>query len=153
MRDLIPRKELKTMTDRLFGDFWNELDNVLGIPRGALSSESRKYSYPRINIQKLDNEYSIEAAVPGLTKDNVQVDYANGILTISASSQNEKNENQNGYVLRELHKSSFSRSISIDPDQCDVEAIEAGVTDGLLTVKIPKKVLDKPPNKRIIEVR
>jgi len=31
--------------------------------------------------------------------------------------------------------------------------IEAGVTDGVLTVKIPKKALDKPPNKRIIEVR
>jgi HSP20 family protein len=152
MRDLIPRKELKTMTDRLFGDFWNELDSVFGTLNG-MSSSGRKYSYPRINIQSLDNEYSIEAAVPGLTKDNVQVDYANGILTISASSQNEKNENQNGYVLRELHKSSFSRSISIDPDRCDVEAIEAGVTDGLLTVKIPKKVLDKPPNKRIIEVK
>lgn len=158
MRDLIPRGvprgELKTMTDRLFGDFWRELDSLMTVPVGQLGSVvGRKYSYPRINVQNLETEYTIEAAVPGLTKDDVQVDYVDGVLTISASSQNEKDEEANGYVVRELHKSSFSRSLNVDPDQCDVEAIEAGVNDGILTVKIPKKALDKPPNKRIIEVR
>lgn len=152
MRDLIPRRELRTMTDRLFGDFFRELEEVVITPPGEKRVKC-KYSYPRINIRNLDKEYNIEAAVPGLTKDGVKVDYADGVLTISGSSQNEKNETENGYVLRELHKSSFSRSISVDPELCNVEAIEASVSDGVLTVKIPKKALDKPSNKRIIEVR
>jgi HSP20 family protein len=152
MRDLIPRRELRTMTDRLFGDFWKELEEVMTVPVGQLCATGRKYSYPRINIKNLDNEYSIEAAVPGLTKDDVKVDYADGVLTISASSQNSKDEEQNGYLVRELHKSSFSRSVVIDPEQCRVEDIEAEVADGILSVKIPKKTIDKPPDKRIIKV-
>ena len=152
MRGLVPRRELRTMTDRLFGDFWTEIDRMLSPERFA-SATSAKFRYPKMNIRSLDNEFVVEAAIPGLTKEDVKVDYADGLLTISGSSKNEKNEEQNGYVVRELHKSSFARSVSVDEESCDVEKIEAGVTDGVLTVKIPKKVLDKPPNKRIIEVR
>jgi HSP20 family protein len=152
MRSLIPRRELRTMTDRLFGDFWTEIDRMLTSDR-FVPGASTKFRYPRMNIKSLDNEFLIEAAIPGLTKEDIKVDFSDGILTISGVSKNEKNEEQNGYVVRELHKSSFSRSISIDEEICDVEKIDAGVTDGVLTIKIPKKSLDTTTPRRIIEVR
>jgi len=150
MRDLIPRKELGTMTTRLFDDFWNELDNWMSPHRTVVKT---KFSYPKLNIKNGEKEYLIEAAVPGLTKENVRVEYSNGLLTIAGSSQNEGKEENNGYVVREMHKSSFARSINIDEEDCDVENIEAGVENGVLTVKIPKKVLDTAVPKRIIEVK
>jgi len=157
MRDLIPRRrEVRTMMDRWFGDLfddiWRQNELVVSAPLDTLG-QGRKYSYPRINIQEKTDIYEIEAAVPGLTKDDVRVDYADGILTISASSQNERKSDENGYVIRELHKSSFSRSLRADPEVCDVENIEASVEDGILSVKIPKLEVDKPPPKRIIEVK
>jgi HSP20 family protein len=152
MRDLIPRKELGTMTNRLFDDFWTEVDRMLS-PNRFVSNTNTKFRYPRLNIRDIETEYLVEAGVPGLTKDEVKVDYDKGVLTISGSTQNQSNQEQNGYVLRELHKSSFSRSVHIDEDVCDVENISAGVENGVLTIKIPKKLLDKPENKRIIEVR
>ena len=153
---LVPRSELGTMVDRLFGDFWNELDTFM---TPALRSDAplnqvgHKFSYPKLNIQNTEKEYVLEAAVPGLTKDEVKVEYANGLLTVSGSSKNEGETSKNGYVIRELHKSSFSRSVSVDEELCDVENIVAEVENGVLVVKIPKKVLDKPETKRIIEVK
>ena len=154
MRDLIPRYELNTMANSWFNSLWTELDNYM-FPSVARKSQlpSNKFSYPKINIQNLEKEYVIEAAVPGLTKDNVKVEYVNGVLTISGKKQKESNSTQEGYVIRELHKSSFSRSVSVDEELCDVENIDAGVENGVLTVKIPKKVLDTAVPKRIIEVR
>lgn len=153
---VIPRSELGTMVDSLFGDFWNELDSFM---TPALRSDSsllksgHKFSYPKMNVRNAENEFLVEAAVPGLTKDDVKVEYANGVLTVSGTSKQDESVEKNGYLVRELHRSSFSRSITVDEELCNVESIEADVKDGVLTIKIPKKVLDKAPPKRIIEVR
>lgn len=153
---LIPRGELGTMVDRLFSDFWNEVDSFMS---PALKSDSlllksgHKFSYPKINVRSAEGEYVVEAAIPGLTKDEVRVEYANGLLTVSGASKQDESVEKNGYLVRELHKSSFTRSISVDEEVCDVENIVAGVENGVLTVKIPKKVLDTATPKRIIEVK
>lgn len=153
---LVPRSELGTMVDNLFADFWNELDSFM---TPALKSDSlllksgHKFSYPKLNIQNSETEYLVEAAVPGLTKEDVRVEYANGMLTISGASKQDESVTKNGYVVRELHKSSFSRSITVDEEVCDVENISAEVENGVLSVKIPKKIIDKSETKRIIEVK
>lgn len=154
MRDLIPRKEFGTMTNRLFDEFWNEIDKFLS---PSLNNDAitriHKFSYPKINIKQTDAEYIVEAGVPGLTKEDVKVEYADGLLTISAQNQNSSSKEQNGYLVRELHRSAFTRSVTVDEVTCDVENIVAGVENGILTIKIPKKEVDKPEPKRIIEVK
>lgn len=150
MGSLINRKEVDTVLTRTLDDLWNEFGSLWSDKSFARTG---KHLYPRVNIQDLTSEVVIEAAVPGLTKDSVQVEYVDGLLTISASKQNDANSERNGYIVREMHKSSFSRSIQIDENVYDVNSIDASVKDGLLTVKIPKVVLDKPEKKRIIEVK
>ena len=152
MNSLITRSEMGTMVDRLFEDFFRDWQGFTRPARTVALNSSKKFGYPRLNLHQEEDKYVIEAAVPGLKKEEVNVEYADGVLTVSGATQNNSEINDDDYVVRELHKSSFSRSITVDEDHCDVENIEAGVKDGLLTVKIPKKVLDKPPNKRIIEV-
>lgn len=154
MRDLIPRKEFGTMATRLLNEFWDEVNKSMAPSLFSTGiARTHKFSYPKMNIKSLETEFVIEAGVPGLKKDDVQIEYADGLLTITGESQNELKEEDSKYVVRELHKSTFTRSINIDETVCDVENISAEVCDGILTVKIPKKLLDKPENKRIIEVR
>lgn len=154
MRDLIPRKEFGTMTTRLLNEFWDEVDKFMAPSLFSTGiARNHKFSYPKLNIKSLEAEYVIEAAVPGLSKEDVKIEYADGLLTITGSSQNETKESDSGYLVRELHKSAFTRSINVDEDICKVEEINAVVENGVLTVKIPKKVLDKTETKRIIEVK
>lgn len=150
MGGLITRKEFGTMIDRLFGDFWNELD-IFDNKWPTLSRG--RFSYPKWNIKELDTETVIEAGVPGLSKDEVSVEYTDGRLTISGQKKNSVSNDRNGYLVRELHQSSFARTVAVSDDLYDVENIQAEVKEGLLVVKIPKKVVDKPEPKRIIEVK
>lgn len=154
MSNLIPRSEFNTLGRRWLDELWNDFDAIMK-PSNLFSTVKSKtrFNYPRMNIKSEDKEYVVEAAVPGLAKEDVKVEYSDGMLTISGNTQNEQEDNTNGYVVRELHKSSFTRSVVIDEDLCDVFNIDASVDNGVLKIKIPKKVLDKPEPKRIIEVK
>lgn len=148
MRSLIPRKELDTLSTQFFDSIWNDFFNDDFFTKGL---STNKFSYPKMNIRDTENCMEISAGVPGLTKDNVKVEVQEDILTISGENQNVR-EDKNGYLVRELHKSAFARSVRLDTEKVDLENISANVQDGMLVVKIPKKKVDKPKNKRIIEV-
>lgn len=144
------RRDFNTMFDSLFNDFFKEFE--FGVP-SIREKRTSKFSYPKWNIQDNEKDFTIEAAVPGLTKDDVKVEYVDGVLNIRGNKQNTTESGAYGHFLvRELHKSSFSRSIVLDEESCDISNINASVDEGLLKIKIPKKVLDKSKNKRIIEV-
>ena len=146
------RNEWDTFMSECLSDLWRDWENVWAEKNDISCNTGSRFGYPKINLRQDEKEYVVEAGVPGLTKEDVKVDYADGLLTISGKKQNSSEIKEDDYYVRELHKSSFSRSVKVDEDHCDVEHIEAGVQDGILIVKIPKKVLDKPPEKRIIKV-
>lgn len=106
-------------------------------------------SYPRLDIYDNGPEMLLEVAVPGLTKDNVSIEYSNGELTISGKSVEDKSRNHKMYKFKELHKSSFYRSMSIDERTFNVNAISADVVNGLLTVKLPRLDISQKEIKRI----
>jgi HSP20 family protein len=150
MRCLIPRRDFETQMSNMFSNFWDEfLNEDFKFGLGAKT----KYSYPKLNVQEKEYGYEISAGVPGLAKEDVKVELNGNILTISGENQNKKSKDENGYVLRELHKSSFARSLSLDEELLDLPKTEALVENGMLVVKIPKKKLDKPANKHTIEIQ
>jgi len=95
-----------------------------------------KGSYPKVNIINNDAAVIIEAAVPGLEKEDISIDLSEGILTISGKS-NQSHDAKN-YVHREIKRSSFSRSFKLD-ENLDCEKIDAEMKNGLLLLKIEKK--------------
>jgi len=79
----------------------------------------------------------IEAAIPGLTKDDISIDVKEGILSISGSSVNADKESKPvEYMYREIKKSSFQRSFSLS-DRLDQTSTSARVDNGILTISIP----------------
>ena len=106
----------------------------------------------QINIDVKDNQdkYVIEAELPGVKKEDKNIDIDNGVLTLSTKVQNEKNEENDNYVYRERRYGSLCRSFSLD--NIDDEKIKAKYEDGILVVELPKKEPEIKQN-RTIEIK
>ena len=108
-------------------------------------------SLPKVNIRENNDEYIIEVAAPGMKKDDFKINYDNGRLTISSEIKEEAKEDGE-YTRREFCYQSFQRSFSISKDQIDGEKIQAGYTDGILHILLPKREEVKPKPAREIAV-
>jgi len=146
----VTRQEFLTPFDRLFDDAMSNLfptfSNELGQDFFA------KGSYPKVNVINYDNEVTIEAAIPGMDKDDVSVELTDNILTIIGSSNQKANVKEMQYVKREIKKSSFKRSFTLS-DNLNASEISAHFDKGILTLSIPKLVPDNfKPVTRTIEI-
>jgi HSP20 family protein len=89
-----------------------------------------------------ENKIEIEAEIAGYTKDNISVQIEDNVLSIvgkASPTEAEDSLTNKVYILRELKRSSFSRSFKLN-DQLDAEKIDATFKDGLLKLVIPRKV-------------
>ena len=88
-------------------------------------------NYPPYNIVKTGPEkYNIEVALAGYSKEDINVDFAEGLLTIK-SVKEEKSDEKNGILHKGIAKRHFSRTFTIADD---VEIKDAELKDGLLKV-------------------
>ncbi len=109
---------------------------------------------PAVNVMENDNEYLIEVAAPGLTKDDFKVDYDNGRLTISSEHKNEKEEKDGKKVTRrEFSYQSFQRSFTIAENAVDADKIKANYKNGILHIALPKREELKPKPIKKIEIK
>ena len=97
----------------------------------------------------LKNEIAIEAEIAGLGKEDVSVEYEDGLLTITGNKKDEVEEQGVKYIYRELKRSSFRRSFQIDETNLEVENISAKFDNGILNVSIPKKEVAAPKAKKV----
>ena len=110
----------------------------------------QKSGYPKVNISNTDKDTIIEATIPGLTKDNVKVEWKDDILTIKNNISTDKKEKDRNYYVREIHKSSFSRSFNVPSKDYNVDEIVAKVENGMLIVNIPQvNVIKEDKTKKI----
>ncbi len=92
----------------------------------------------KVDIQDNGQNYSLKADLPGVQKEDLKVDFADGILTISAEHHSSKEDkDEKGYLLRERVSGSYSRSFSFE--DADESKIDAEFSNGVLTMTIGKK--------------
>jgi HSP20 family protein len=112
---------------------------------GSSLSLFEKSAYPRLDIREEPDKIVVDVETPGLSKEDVKVEVDNDVLIIRGEKRNELTEEKKGkYLRKELKRSSFSRQVCTLNDNCDTDKIDASFKDGLLTITIPKKVVDKP---------
>lgn len=107
---------------------------------------------PAVNVLETDTEYDIELAAPGLTKSDFQLKVNKNVLEISSEKKVDFEEDKESVVRKEFEYSSFKRSFLL-PDDVNYEAIKATYADGVLVVKIPKKIEEKPESPKKIEIQ
>lgn len=127
--------------DRLMKTSFPDISKEIGI------DFFEKASYPKCNIFRKDGALVIEAAVPGVTKEDLSIkfDAETSDLTISSCKQDSEETNEIIYFYRELKKSSFKRTFRFgDAKKYDLEHLNAKLDNGILTLTInelePKKI-------------
>ena len=136
MNNMFPsRRDFRDLRRQFFDDTF---DQVLG--------EAGNF---KTDIIEDDNEYTVEAELPGMDKENIELDYHDNILSISGKQESETNEEdkERNYIRRERSSRSFSRQFLIR--DVDEDNISARFENGILKVKLPKKESGKSENKRI----
>lgn len=107
---------------------------------------------PSVNIKESNDDFEVEMAAPGFTKNDFKIELNHDLLTISSEKaiENETKEGQQ-FSLREFSYQSFSRSFTL-PNTADSEKIVARYEDGILRIIIPKKEEARPKPARQIAI-
>ncbi len=158
MADLVrydPVQELAEMEramDRWFGEMlwptWPEpaLTSWLGWPELGVTR------FPgdnlAVDLVETDDALIVKASLPGVDPDSIQVEEQNGILTIRAKSQEEKEWGQAGWRVRERRMGVWQRSLRL-PAEVRSEKAKAEYKDGVLTVTLPKVAASKKLTSRV----
>ena len=107
---------------------------------------------PAVNIKELDSQFEIELAVPGMNKDDFEIEVEDGVLSISSTQEEEQVNEKGKFTRREFSYSSFRRSFTL-PDSVNPTKIDASYKEGVLLVLLPKHKEAQPQPKKLIKIR
>ncbi|CDI50674.1 heat shock protein Hsp18 [Clostridium tetani] len=132
MFDMIPFKRNNSMKrDSYFDEFFdNFFNNDFLVP-----IKFPKNNF-RADLKETDNEYVIEADLPGISKDAVKVNYSNNNLVISAKREDIVENKDENYIRRERSYGEFKRAFYVD--NVDENNIKASFKNGVLKINLPK---------------
>lgn len=107
----------------------------------------------KTDIKELDDKYVIDVDLPGYNKEDIKISVENGYLVINASTNEEKNEEEKGKVIKkERYYGQCSRSFYIS-DDLTVEDIKASYKNGTLSLEVPKKdEQEKKAEKQYVQI-
>lgn len=149
-RDVAPRgvtdpfAALQTEIAQLFDDFSR------GWSRSWPAATARTQELvPSMDITESDKEFEITVELPGLQEKDVQVNVADGVLTVKGEKKAEKEEKNKNYHRYERSYGSFARALEL-PEGVDPDAIKANLANGVLRVTVPKPA---PAQAKKIEVK
>ncbi|MCP4248700.1 MAG: Hsp20/alpha crystallin family protein [bacterium] len=96
-----------------------------------------------VDLREDEGHYIIEAELPGVAADDVEVTLEDGVLTIAATRDREEQRDGENFHIRERHVGRFARSFRL-PNDLDGEKVNAALNDGVLTVTLDKAEEAKP---------
>lgn len=99
----------------------------------------RELELPAVDVRSTAEDVIVEAALPGLKAEDVEITIDGDLLTIKGSFKREEKTEESGYVHRELSRGEFSRAITL-PAPIRPDEAKAIFKDGLLTLTMPKLV-------------
>lgn len=103
---------------------------------------------PAVNIRETDAQFVVEMAVPGMKKEDFDVQIKDGMLLISSEHKEEKEVKRDNFTRKEFNFNSFSRSFRL-PENIRPEAIKATYKEGLLLIELPKLEKAKADVKKV----
>lgn len=142
MRRPSPFGELVTLRqamDRLF-------DDTVFRPFNGVSAT--EYARLPLDIRTTPDALLVEASLPGVKPEDVEITVENGTLTIRAEDRTESAEEQGGWLVREITRGSVMRSVTL-PTGLEADRAEATFEHGVLKLRIPRAEEVKPRQIRI----
>lgn len=126
--------QLANATDpfRTFFEDWLPTTNRITAPAFA----------PSMNVIESNDGYKVMLDLPGVAKDEVNVAFAEGVLTVSGERKREESTKDGRWHVIERSHGSFARSLRF-PSDVDTSKVGAEMKDGVLTVTLPKSAQSK----------
>lgn len=142
-------KEVQSYRDNPLSFFDDVKDNVRSFFEDfpVWSSAGRT---PAVDVREEDQQYVVEAELPGMSDKELSVEVDEDTLTIASKRQEQTEEKRSGYLRRERRSTVFRRSFSL-PADVEESRIDATFKNGLLTVTLPKG--RQSPRRRSISVK
>jgi len=141
-----PFSELVTLRqamDRLF-------DDTVFRPLTAYGNHGDMARLP-LDVRTTNDALYLEAALPGIDPEDVDITVENGTLTIRAEDRAERTEEEKGWVVREISRGSVMRTVTL-PTELEADKADATFERGILKLRIPKAEQVKPKQIRISPV-
>jgi HSP20 family protein len=133
---------LQTDMNRLFDAFFQGRGD-----RRASSATMQRW-IPPMDLTEAEREYVLRADLPGLTKDDVEIEVKDDVLSISGERKAEHHDNSEGFYRVERSFGRFSRSLDL-PAGVDATSVTAEFDNGVLEVRIPKPEEHQPTKVQI----
>jgi HSP20 family protein len=130
---------LRQAMDRLFEDSYVR-------PRSGGSTDEHALA---LDIYTQSDSLVVEAALPGVKPEDVEISVLGDTLTISASTSHDESRNDDGYSYREIRRGAFTRTVTL-PGGLKADDATASFENGMLRLSIPKAEQAKP---RQIQIR
>ena len=130
--------EISSILNRNFDSFF---------PEYIFNEETDKYAMP-VEIHEKDNEYSVKAELPGVKKEDLDIDIDKNYLTINANKIEEKKVDEKSYKKSEFRYGAFSRTVYF-PEEINVDKTEAKLEHGILAIEAPKLKAENGNSKKL----
>ncbi len=145
--------------DLYFDSIHNELNNFLRdtIINPAFSHQltMKKTSTwrPAVEIKQSEKEYTVKVQLPGVKKDDIEVELDNDFMTITAEIEEEKDEKEQKeknmkYHTCEFRYGKYKRTISFD-QPVRIDEADAQYKNGVLTIMLPKQQVEEAKTRKL----
>ena len=146
-------REPSFLQDPFFSDLMNTRRSLFNLNRiFNRDIENDIEINPSINVKETKDNYEIEMAAPGLTKDDFNITIEDGVLTVSAEKEEKSEEKQEGYLCKEFSYNTFSRSMILPEMADENKDVKAQYKDGILKLMLHKKPETKPKLAKTVKV-
>ena len=123
-----------------FGDVFDDLMKGFLVRPVAAAEAGETVRRMKIDVAEKDGEYKVLAEIPGVKKDDIQVDIEGDVVSISAETRAEKDIKEGERVIHsERYFGKVSRSFRLG-QEVDQAKASAKYTDGVLELVLPKKI-------------
>lgn len=136
-RRMISNVDHDLFDDRFFRSFFN-MNDMMG---------SQGF---RVDVKNKDDHYEIQAELPGVKEDQIDLSVEDDVLTISCDMNSEKKEEKDSYLYSERRFGHMERRFNLEG--INQEGIAASFDNGLLTVNLPKVAQQEAPKARKIAI-
>lgn len=124
--------------------FNDDIFNNLFKPSQLIEEAQSTDQTPSIDIREREHDYLVSADMPGVKKDNIDVQIENGVLTVTGEVERNSEEKEGERLLRqERYYGKYVRSLRLGK-QINSDKIEASLKDGVLELTLPKAEEVKP---------
>lgn len=140
-----PENFIRTVNDEISSLLNRHFDSYF--PEAAYWEDMEKFSMP-VEMTDKGKDYEVKAELPGVKKEDLDIDIDKNYIVINAKKEEEKIENEKAYKKSEFKYGEFSRTVYF-PEEIDVEKTEAKLEHGVLKVHAPKKYAEKEAKKKL----